>query len=100
MQAADDLLRKNGLIAAACLRLLRPLARIMLRHGLSSYDFSRIANIAFVRAAGDILQEQGKSMSFSRISTITGLHRHVVSDIVNSPMEGAEIGRASCRERG
>ncbi len=57
----------------------------MLRHGLSSYDFSRIANIAFVRAAGDILREQGKPMSFSRVSAITGLHRHVVSDIVNSP---------------
>jgi hypothetical protein len=56
----------------------------MLRHGLSSYDFSRIANIAFVRAAGDILSEQGKPVSFSRISTITGLHRHVVSVIVNS----------------
>lgn len=74
-------------IIAACLRLLRPLARIMLRHGLSSYDFSRIANIAFVRAAGDILREQGKPVSFSRVSAITGLHRHVVSDIVNSPAE-------------
>jgi hypothetical protein len=57
----------------------------MLRHGLSAYDFSRIANIAFVQAAGDILREQGKPASFSRVSAITGLHRHVVSDIVNSP---------------
>jgi len=56
----------------------------MLRHGLSTYDFSRIANIAFVGAAGDILREQGKPVSFSRVSAITGLHRHVVSDIVNS----------------
>ena len=56
----------------------------MLRHGLSTYDFSRVANIAFVQAARDILREQGKSLSFSRVSTITGLHRHVVSDIVNS----------------
>lgn len=88
-QTNDYWLRNNRFIATACLRLLRPLARIMLRHGLSSYDFSRIANIAFVRAAGDILREQGKPMSFSRISTITGLHRHVVSDIVNSPPEGA-----------
>ena len=60
----------------------------MLRHGLSTYDFSRIANIAFVRAAGDILREQGKPVSFSRVSAITGLHRHVVSDIVNSPDDG------------
>lgn len=61
----------------------------MLRHGLSAYDFSRIANIAFVQAGGDILREQGKSVSFSRISTITGLHRHVVSNIVNSAEAGA-----------
>jgi hypothetical protein len=61
----------------------------MLRHGLSSYDFSRIANIAFVRAAGDILREQGKPVSFSRVSAITGLHRHVVSDIVNSADAGS-----------
>lgn len=56
----------------------------MLRHGLSTYDFSRIANIAFVQAAKDILREQGKTPSFSRVSTITGLHRHVVSGIVRS----------------
>lgn len=73
----------------ACLRLLRPLARILLRHGLSAYDFARIANIAFVGAAGDILREQGKPVSFSRISAITGLHRHIVSDIVNSPESDA-----------
>jgi hypothetical protein len=68
----------------ACLTILRPLARVMLRNGLSTYDFSRIANIAFVQAARDILREQGKPLSFSRVSTITGLHRHVVSNIVKS----------------
>ena len=68
----------------SCLRLLRPLARILLRHGLSTYDFSRIANTAFIEAAQDILHEQGKTPSFSRVSTITGLHRHVVSNIVKS----------------
>jgi len=57
----------------------------MLRHGLSTYDFSRIANIAFVQAAEDILREQGKTSNFSRVSTITGLHRHVVSSIIQSP---------------
>ena len=56
----------------------------MLRHGLSTYEFSKIANIAFIQAARDILHEQGKSPSFSRVSTITGLHRHVVSEIVRS----------------
>jgi hypothetical protein len=81
--------RSGFALSTACLRLLRPLARIMLRHGLSTYDFSRIANIAFVAAARDILREQGKPLSFSRVSTITGLHRHVVSDIVNSADAGS-----------
>lgn len=86
--------RKFALLNS-CLRLLRPLARIMLRHGLSTYDFSRIANIAFVRAARDILREQGKPLSFSRVSAITGLHRHVVSDIVNS----ADVGSTDQTEQ-
>ncbi len=81
--ANGDAPRSRSVLARAGLRLLRPLARIMLRHGLSTYDFSRVANIAFVQAARDILREQGGSLSFSRISAITGLHRHVVSDIVN-----------------
>jgi len=88
------LTRKSALLNS-CLRLLRPLARIMLRHGLSTYDFSRIANIAFVRAARDILREQGKPLSFSRVSAITGLHRHVVSDIVNS----ADVGSTDQTEQ-
>ena len=72
------------ILLRSSLRLLRPLARIMLRHGLSTYEFSKIANIAFIQAAQDILHEQGKSSSFSRVSTITGLHRHVVSEIARS----------------
>ncbi|MGB5132827.1 MAG: DUF6502 family protein [Steroidobacteraceae bacterium] len=74
----------KNLLLQSCLRLLRPLARIMLRHGLSTYDFSRIADVAFIQAAQDILCQQGKTPSFSRVSTITGLHRHVVSNIVKS----------------
>lgn len=67
----------------------------MLRHGLSTYDFTRSANIAFVQAARDILQEQGKPPNFSRISTITGLHRHVVSDIVNLVDGSSEVPGAA-----
>jgi Family of unknown function (DUF6502) len=85
---SENTLKIDNSLIDACLRLLRPLARIMLRHGLSAYDFSRVANIAFVQAARDILREQGKPLSFSRVSAITGLHRHVVSDIVNSPGSG------------
>ncbi|MEX2151244.1 MAG: DUF6502 family protein [Steroidobacteraceae bacterium] len=92
----NEPLRSELSLRNACVRLLRPLARIMLRHGLSTYDFSRIANIAFVQAARDMLREQGKPLSFSRVSTITGLHRHVVSEIVNS---GSDAGPGSTRNK-
>ena len=69
----------------------------MLRHGLSTYEFSRIVNIAFIQAAQDILHEQGKSPSFSRVSTITGLHRHVVSEIARSA-EANQVELASDKD--
>ncbi len=69
----------------------------MLRHGLSTYEFSRIANIAFVQGARDILREQEKSASFSRVSAITGLHRHAVSDIVNS-IDAGDADQAADRD--
>jgi len=61
--------------------LLRPLARIMLRHGMTAHEFTSIADAAFVAAARDVLTEQGKEPNFSRISSLTGLHRHAVSAI-------------------
>lgn len=69
--------------------LLYPLARILLRQGVTAHEFSRVANRAFVLAAVDALKQQGKHPSFSRVSTLTGLHRHAVSDILTGEVEGA-----------
>lgn len=76
-------------LASACLRLLRPLARVLLRHGVSAHEFTRLAHIAFIQGAADILQEQDQPANFSRISTITGLHRHVVSSLAGATTESA-----------
>lgn len=64
--------------------LLRPLARIMLRHGMTAHEFTSVADAAFVAAARDVLTEQGKEPNFSRISSLTGLHRHAVSAIAGT----------------
>ena len=60
---------------------MRPLARVLLRQGVTAHEFGNIANAAFVRAAEDVLREQNQDPSFSRISTITGIHRHAVSTL-------------------
>lgn len=54
---------------------------MLLRQGITAHQFSRWAGAAFVQAAADLLVEQGQSPSHSRISTLTGLHRHTVRDL-------------------
>ncbi len=68
-------------IFRACLRLLRPLARVLLRHGVTAHQFGKMAEAAFVAAADDVLREQARSASYSRISSLTGIHRHAVSAV-------------------
>ncbi len=78
-------------------QLLRPLARILLRQGITAHQFSRWAGAAFVQAAADLLAEQGTPPSYSRISTLTGLHRHTVRDLQQSALLG-EPGQSDEKE--
>ena len=84
--ARDALLSSGGStnLPSALALLLRPLARLLLRQGITAHEFTAVANAAFVDAAEDVLKEQGKEPNFSRISSLTGLHRHAVSDVVNN----------------
>jgi hypothetical protein len=61
---------------------LASLAAILLRRGVTVHEFARWAETAFVNAAVELLKDQGKDASYSRISALTGLHRHAVSDIL------------------
>jgi len=70
------------------LQLLRPLARILLRQGITAHQFSRWSGAAFVQAAADLLAEQGNPANYSRISTLTGLHRHTVRDLQATVLQG------------
>jgi len=82
-------------VHTACLRILRPLARVLLRNGVTAHEFSQIAEAAFVAAADDVLREQDRKPSFSRISTLTGIHRHSVS----AKYEAARLARPDLLEQ-
>jgi len=58
------------------------LASLLLRQGVTAHEFAQWANEAFVLAAVSLLKEQGADPSFSRISAMTGLHRHAVSALL------------------
>jgi hypothetical protein len=65
-------------LAAAVLRLLRPLVRILLRNGVSYSTFSDFVKWVYVDVAGKEFGIEGRKQSTSRVSVITGLSRKEV----------------------
>lgn len=82
---------KTGLLAAYA-KLLRPLVRILLRHGVTYDELSDVAKTVFVRMAAEGFKVPGKKMSKSRIAIVTGLTRKEVHRLVELDKErGAPI---------
>ncbi|MEJ2141109.1 MAG: DUF6502 family protein [Gammaproteobacteria bacterium] len=68
-------------LSAAILRMLRPLVRILLRHGISYGTFADLAKWVYVDVADKEFNLPGRKQSVSRVSIITGLSRKEVSRI-------------------
>lgn len=68
---------KTGLLAAYS-KLLGPLIRILLRHGVSYAEFSEVVKNGFVTVAAQEFRVPGKKMSKARIAIVTGLTRKEV----------------------
>jgi hypothetical protein len=74
---------KTGLLAAYS-KLLRPLVRILLRHGVTYAEFSEVAKALFVSIAAQEFRVPGKKMSKARIAIVTGLTRKEVQRIAEN----------------
>ncbi len=70
---------------AAIIRLLRPLARILLRNGVSCATFSELAKWVYVDVATKEFGIEGRKQSTSRVSVITGLSRREVMRVRKLP---------------
>ena len=66
---------------AALRKILRPLAKILLRNGIAYGSFSEIARRVFVEVAFEDFTLPGKKQTVSRVSALTGLTRKEVSRI-------------------
>lgn len=73
--STDD---NSKLLHTAIYRLCRPLVRILIRNGIPFAGLADIAKRAYVDVARDDFTVEGKKISDSRISTITGLTRKEV----------------------
>ena len=62
-------------LSAAVLRLLRPMVRLLLRHGMAYGTFAELVRKAFVDEAFEQVAESGKRPTISSVSALTGLTR-------------------------
>ncbi len=72
-------------LSAAVLRILRPLVRILLRHGVSYGSFADLAKWVYVDIATREFTMPGRKQSVSRVSVITGLTRKEVNRVQQLP---------------
>ncbi len=75
---------------AAVVKLLRPLARILLRNGIPYRTFAELAKQVYVDVAAVDFGIPGRKQSVSRISIITGISRKEVSRVRSLPEPRAD----------
>lgn len=70
--------RSKAALAACCRALLRPLARLLLRSGLTWKEFAEIAKGAYVQVATSEFGIRGRPTNVSRVAILTGIGRREV----------------------
>ena len=89
----------NKALSAAVLRLLRPLAAILMRHGMAYGTFAELARKAYVDEAFAQVAASGKRATVSSVSALTGLTRKETSrlrelDVVDDESSARRYSRA------
>jgi len=65
-------------------KLLRPLIRVLLRHGVGCEEFVGLVRRTYVSVAEQEFPPIGRKQSLSNIALVTGIHRHEVKKLMNS----------------
>jgi hypothetical protein len=72
-------------VLSAVAKLLRPLVRVMLRHGVAFDQFAELAKEAYVDVAYHEFGIAGRKQTTSRVSVLTGLTRKEVVRWIEAP---------------
>ncbi|MBX2837510.1 MAG: hypothetical protein KTR35_11690 [Gammaproteobacteria bacterium] len=75
----------SNALQSAVTRVLSPLVRFLLRHGVSHAEFASWAKKAYVDEAKDHFGIEGKSPTVSRIAVVTGINRKEVKRLQELP---------------
>jgi len=71
-------------LLGALARLVRPLVRILLRHGIACDDFVELVRRVYVSVAEQEFPPKGRKQSLTNIALITGIHRHEVKKLMQA----------------
>ncbi len=77
-------------LRTAIYRLMCPLARVMLRHGMAYGSFAELARKAYVEESLTLLRSSGKRASISSVAAMTGLTRKEASRLASLDVDTAE----------
>lgn len=81
--------RIQEVLAASLVRILRPLVRVLLRHGIPFGVFADLAKRVYVDLAASEFRIGRRKQSVSRVAVITGLTRKDVRRILELPAASA-----------
>ncbi len=76
---------RAGIVLARVLRVLQPLVRLLLRHGVTYTALASALKPVFVAAAREELQRQGMASTDSAVTLLSGVHRHDVRALRQAP---------------
>lgn len=74
-KTADPGGTRPAIVLDAALQLLRPLVRLLVRHGVGYPAFAAALKAVFMQAAEDELAREGKKRTDSAVSLLSGVHR-------------------------
>ncbi len=72
---------KHSLVQASVLRVMQPLVRLLLRHGVTYTAFAAALKGVFVQAAQQELERTGMARTDSAITLLCGVHRRDVREL-------------------
>jgi Family of unknown function (DUF6502) len=75
---------RSSIVLAAVLHLIKPVVRLMLRHGVAYPSFAAALKQVFLEAAQDELRQQGRNQTDSAVSLLSGVHRRDVRTLTRS----------------
>jgi hypothetical protein len=70
-----------NLVLVSVLRVMRPLARLLIRHGVAYPAFAQALKSEFLAAAQQELRERGMAQTDSALSLLSGVHRRDVRSL-------------------